>query len=257
MNSPSDNGTFAVPDGLSELDQWVLWRMETVDGRQAKVPYSVGGYRASTTKPRDWAPFDHALSTWRDKPHQYTGLGFVFSTEDGLAGVDLDDALDERGEVKVWAREIVEVFSDTYMEVSPSWRGLKIWARGSLPANLPGVQVGDGAVELYDHARYFTVTGRALRGAPLQIEEHSKDLVALYTRLAGDRKTGPLQPQEGGRIPYGQQHNTLAKLLSHLKFKKVPQTAPALPRAMLSRLATFEGALRGREGDSGTGFGLG
>ena len=60
----------------------------------------------------------------------------TFSKSDSLAGVDLDDSLDEQGDVKVWARGIVERFGDTYMETSPSGQGLKIWTRGSLPANL-------------------------------------------------------------------------------------------------------------------------
>lgn len=94
----------------------------------------------------------------------------MFSKEDSFAGIDLDDSLDKDGKVKPWAVGIVERFSDKYMEVSPSEQGLKIWSRGSLPANLPGVTVGDGSVELCDHARYFTVTGRVFRGAPHQIE---------------------------------------------------------------------------------------
>jgi len=53
-----------IPIDLRELDRWVLWRMEIVDGRQTKVPYSVVGYRASSTNPRDWAPFEEALSAW-------------------------------------------------------------------------------------------------------------------------------------------------------------------------------------------------
>ena len=104
-------------------------------------------------------------------PQRYSGLGFVFSNEDDLAGIDLDDSLDEQGDVKPWARGIVERFADTYIEVSPSGKGLKIWTRGSLPANLPGVHVGDGAIELYDHSRYFAVTGRAFRGTHLEVED--------------------------------------------------------------------------------------
>jgi len=149
----------------------------------------------------------------------------VFSTQDGLAGIDLDDALDEQGDVKAWARGIVERFGDTYMEISPSGQGLKIWVRGSLPANLPGVQVGDGAIELYDHVRYFAVTGRAFRGAPLQIEDHADDLLLLYNRLTAGRKGWPLQPPLGGQIPHGRQHNTLVSLCGTLRARGVCEEA--------------------------------
>lgn len=34
---------------------------------------------------------------------------------------------------------IVERFSDTYTEISPSGAGLRIWARGAVPANFGGL----------------------------------------------------------------------------------------------------------------------
>jgi Primase C terminal 1 (PriCT-1) len=216
---------FRVPDDLTELDQWVLWRFETRQGKPTKVPYQVGGKPADTTNPATWTTFEEALTTWRRKPKQYAGLGFVFSPEDGLAGIDLDDSLDDLGDVKPWAHGIVGRFSDTYMETSPSGQGLKIWARGSLPANLPGVPVGDGSIELYDHARYFAVTGLAFRGAPLEIEDHADDLRVLYDRLTAGRKKWPLQPLPGGRIPYGRQHNTLVSLCGTLRVRGVCEEA--------------------------------
>jgi hypothetical protein len=216
-----DNPAIQVPDDLRELDQWLLWRMEDVDGRETKIPYSVRGYKASSTDRRSWATFDLALAAWRRNPQRYAGLGFVFVRGGSLVGVDLDDCLDSEGGLKAWARGVVERFFDSYTEISPGGHGLKIWARGALPANLPGVQVGDGQIEMYDHARYFTVTGRAFRGAPLQIEDHSSDLLVLYERLAGGRKTWPLQPLQGGRIPYGQQHSTLVSIAGTLRARRV------------------------------------
>jgi putative DNA primase/helicase len=195
--------------------------METVDGRQRKVPYSVTGRKASTTNPHTWAPFETARKTWTQYFQRYAGLGFVFVKGGGLVGIDLDDCLDSRGSVKSWARGVVERFSDTYMEISPSGFGLKIWARGNLPANLPGVKVEDGQVEMYHHSRYFTVTGRPFRGAPLQIEDHSSDLQLLYEGLAGSIKTWPLQPRQDGQIPYGQQHSTLVSIAGTLRARRL------------------------------------
>jgi hypothetical protein len=145
----------------------------------------------------------------------------VFVKGGGLVGVDLDDCLDPEGDLKAWARGVVERFFDSYIEISPSGNGLKIWLRGTLPANLPGVQVGDGHIEMYDHARYFTVTGRVFREAPLQIEDHLSDAQLLYERLAPGRKTWPLQPLQNGRIPYGQQHSTLVSIAGTLRARRV------------------------------------
>jgi hypothetical protein len=210
-----------LPKSLVELDKWILWRAEIVQGRATKVPYSVTGHRASTTNPGHWASFEEAHRTWRRAVNQYTGLGFVFAKEDRFVGIDLDDCL-QADTVKPWAQGLVERFSDTYMETSPSGRGIKVWARGVLPANLPGVNVGDGQIEMYDHARYFTVTSCVFRGAPLEVEHHEQDVLSLYGRLSqGRRRTWPLQPVEGGRIPYGQQHSTLVSIAGTLRARRV------------------------------------
>jgi hypothetical protein len=122
----------------------------------------------------------------------------------------------------LWARGIVERFSDTYMEVSPSGEGLKIWVRAAVPANLGGVSVGDGQIEIYDHARYFAVTSRVFRSAPLEVEDHAADVLALCDRLKMSKgRRCNLQQLSGGRIPYGQQHNTLVSIAGTLRRRGV------------------------------------
>jgi primase-polymerase (primpol)-like protein len=223
---PAPIADFRVPDDLTERDQWVLWRFETLRGKQAKVPYETSGNRADSTEPATWTTFEEVLNTWRSKQQVYTGIGFVFSNADPFCGVDLDDCLDAEGDLRPWACGIVERFGDSYQEISPSGEGLKIWVRGSLPANLPGVKVvGGGQVELYDHSRYFTVTGQVFRGAPLEIEDHARDLLTLYERFAAGRKSWTLQPLVGGRIPYGQQHNTLVSIAGTLRARRLCEEA--------------------------------
>lgn len=213
-----------IPDDLTELNRWVPWRYETRDGKSTKVPYNLRGYRASTTNSLDWASAEAVSELWRRATNLYAGRGFVFVKTDLLVGIDLDDCLDH-GNLKPWARGVVERFSDTYMETSPSGDGIKIWCRGSLPANVPGIRVGDGAIELYDHARFFTVTGCAFHGAPLQVEDHAADVMALYNSLTMGKKHWPLQPPEEGRIPYGQQHSTLVSLAGTLRARHVCEYA--------------------------------
>lgn len=212
----------SVPDDLRERDQWVLWRYEDRGGRATKVPFQVDGRRASSTDPKTWTSFETAINEWKRAPKRYAGLGFVFSSCDPFCGIDLDDALDQARRPKPWAQGIVERFSDTYMEISPSGSGIKIWVRGRVPANLGGAKVGDGQIEIYDHARYFAVTGHAFRGAPLEIVDHADDLQSLYGRLTTGRKgQSKLQPISGGRIPFGQQHNTLVSIAGTLRKRRV------------------------------------
>jgi putative DNA primase/helicase len=211
----SQRPAIAVPDGLAELDRWAVWRMEN----GAKIPYRIDGRRASSPNAPDWGELElaqHAIASGR-----YTGLAFAFFEEDGLVGIDIDDVLDASGDVKPWGRGVVARFFDSYMEVSPSGCGLKIWARGTLPANLAKIAIQDGGIEMYSHGRYFTFTGRRFRGAPLQIENHQEDIHALYGRLTADKKTWKLQPLQGGRIPHGQQHSTLVSIAGTLRARRV------------------------------------
>ena len=198
---PGDPTPLEVPDDLSERDQWLLWRYETRNGKSAKIPYQVSGRLASSTDPRTWETFEAVFNAWSKAPKRYGGLGSVFCREDPFCGVDLDDSLDELGNVKPWAQGIVERFADTYCEVSTGGQGLKLWARGALPANLPGVKVGDGQIEIYDHSRYFAVTGREFRGSPLEIQDHAADSRTRYDRLTQNKKRWKLEPLEGRPNP--------------------------------------------------------
>ncbi|MGA7240944.1 MAG: hypothetical protein WBY44_35000 [Bryobacteraceae bacterium] len=213
-----------LPADITEKEgRWGLSRAERVGNRDTKIPYSVRGHRASTTRLADWADFEDAAAVMSADRGRYSWFAFLFAKGDGFVGIDLDDVLDQEQKVKQWGRGIVERFADTYMEVSPSGVGLKIWARGSLPANLPSVKIADGSIELYDYARYFAVTGCVFRGAPLKVEDHTADLLLLYERLSatGKRKVWPLQPLNGGRIPYGQQHSTLVSIAGTLRARRV------------------------------------
>jgi hypothetical protein len=114
--------TIRVPDSLVELDQFIVWRYEQRDGgKPTKVPYQVNGSRASSTDPKTWCSFDEAVKTWQhDSPTRWSGIGFVFAATDPFFGIDLDHCLDADGRLKPWAQPIMERFSDSYAEISPS-----------------------------------------------------------------------------------------------------------------------------------------
>ena len=188
----STRAAFHVPDDLTELDQWLLWRYEN----RTKVPYSTAGRRASSTDPTSWCSYDEALDAWHRNSERWTGIGFVFHESDPFVGIDLDDSLDEHAIPKPWARGIVERFADTYCEISPSEHGLKLWCRGTLSTNVGKVVVGDGGIEMYSRARFFTVTGNAFRGAPLQVEDHASDVLELARGL--DARPPGLEIPAGG-----------------------------------------------------------
>ncbi|MCH7577961.1 MAG: AAA family ATPase [Chloroflexi bacterium] len=167
-----------IPEELKELPQWVVWKYEEPDGKPTKVPYtSTTRVKASTTDPATWETYEKALAASGD----WDGIGFVFTGDDPFAGVDLDHCRNsETGEIDPEVREIVGRL-DSYTEVTPSGTGLHVICRGALP---PGGRK-KGTLEVYDCARYFTVTGRHLEGTPTTIEERTEQLATVHARYFG------------------------------------------------------------------------
>jgi hypothetical protein len=199
-----------------ELDQWVLWRYDARgDGGHTKVPYQINGNRASSTDPATWCPWGEAMKAWSENPTRWSGMGFVFSSTDPFFGIDLDQCLDATGRLRPWAQPILERFVDTYAEISPSGQGLKIWGKGRLPGGGTAFPMGDGRVEIYDRARYFTVTGNHWAGRMFDVEEHQADLDWLLALSPHGEKKVPFTVE--GRIPKGSQHDTLVSLAGTMR----------------------------------------
>ena len=173
----------AIPAELKACPQWVDWRYETRDGKLTKVPYQPNGKRAKSTQAATWSTFDDVKAAAAN----YAGVGFVFSKDDSYVGIDLDDCRDEAtGIVEPWAAAIVDKLN-SYAEVSPSKTGIKIWVRGELPGNGTGKKAAyeTGAVEMYQHGRYFTVTGEVY-GEPRPVVDCSEAIDEIWRQVFGD-----------------------------------------------------------------------
>jgi predicted P-loop ATPase len=151
------------------------------------------------------------MGAWAKAPTGYQGIGFVFADSDPFAGIDLDNCIDQSGSFKPWTQPIIARFANTYAEISPSGCGIKIWVKARLEGSGHRVPYEDGAIEIYDRARFFTVTGRAVKDAPLRVEDHQADIEALYAQISKGggqprRKKADLNRQipvaEGERYAY-------------------------------------------------------
>ncbi|WP_148415018.1 hypothetical protein [Haloferax sp. KTX1] len=163
-----------LPDELLERDHWVGWRKQTRDGAETKVPVSVNGGYASATDAATWTTFDDALAYATDGAAD--GVGFVFSTDDPYVGVDLDKCRSRKtGETDEWATEIIDQLA-SYTEVSPSGTGYHVIVRGSLP---PGGN-RTGNLELYEDARFFTVTGDHVDETPTTVADRTDELTEIH-----------------------------------------------------------------------------
>jgi putative DNA primase/helicase len=171
--------TTSIPAALAELQryrQWVSWRYEERDGRRTKVPYSpISGAPADSTDPQTWASYSQAAAAMLRYHHD--GIGFVLTAADPFVGVDMDDCLTDTGQLTEWAAHVVRDLA-SYTEITPSGHGLRIFCRGTLP---PGRRKRPGR-EMYEQARFLTVTGRHWPGSPDEIADRSAALSLLHAQ---------------------------------------------------------------------------
>ena len=181
---------------IRELRQWVCWRWEERDGKLTKIPYTPRtGTRASSTNPDTWSGYQEAVRACRE--HDYSGIGFVFTKEDDLCGIDLDDCRDpESGEIDGWAQKVIELL-DSYTEISPSGTGVHILTRAKLPAGRNRKE----RFEAYDRGRYFTVTGRHLVGTPQGIKSRQQQLQGVIRHVFGEESTNDHKEQREATKP--------------------------------------------------------
>lgn len=161
--------TLEIPEELKELPQWVLWRAEWDNKKQEykKVPYSYAGYKASSTNSDTWTVFD-AIYNIYEQNNSYDGIGFMLSDNDNYAVLDIDNAIDENGQINSdLALEMTEL---TYCETSPSRTGLHCFFKGELPEQRKKKRT-DLDIELYNDVRFITVTGEAIGQSEIYEEQ--------------------------------------------------------------------------------------
>jgi primase-polymerase (primpol)-like protein len=162
-----------IPAELKELDQWVTWNADKVPLRPAT------GRPAKVNDPSTWGSFEAASATGR--------VGFVFSHTDPFVGIDLDKCRDPvTGQIEDWALEKIDSL-DSYSEVSPSGRGIHIFCRGKLPFSKGRKR---GQCEIYEHSRYFTVTGNRLECSPKEIHDRQNEIEGFCDSCFSEEQEG-------------------------------------------------------------------
>ncbi len=183
----------SIPDALQSNDQWVCWEIVLRDGKPTKQPINpITGTVASSTDPDTWGSLEDARSHLQAA--DVDGIGFVFTDEDPFVGIDLDKCRDsDDGSIAPWASRIITQLN-SYTERSPSGTGFHILLKGSVP----GDRKRRGNVEMYDSARYFTVTGDHVTSTPRSIGQRPKTLSDLHQEFlepADDKSEDTLDNQ--------------------------------------------------------------
>lgn len=186
-----------IPEELRRLDQWVCANADSKVPMQANRPFP-----ASSTNPNTWATFEDARRAVKEGYYDY--IGFVFN-DNGIVGIDLDDAVDTL-DLTSLTEGIIHIHSasdlasdilrlcETYAEVSKSGTGLHIFLKGDIPFkgknNLAGV-------EIYKTARFFIMTGDMFTDCH-EIEENQDALDTIVNRYfpeTRERKTTAVTPR--------------------------------------------------------------
>ena len=210
---------------LKTFNQWLCWKDD--GGKIPKSPHA--NRNGSSTNPETWS--DYATAAAAVKRFGYTGVGFVFTKKAGIIGIDLDDCLDDAGNLTPWAAEIVTAL-DSYTELSPSKRGLHIYVCGSLPGN----GLNTPTVEMYDQGRYFTWTGNHWPETPESINHRESQVTKLYQKLKKQpQEPSPpsSRPETNGHYPKRTQ-KALDTILGNLVAAKPKTRNTTLNRAAFS-----------------------
>lgn len=186
---------FSLPPALQELAQLKQWVCH-----RNKVPIDPFiGANAKSNDPATWGDFATAYRALQAS--RYDGIGFEFGVYEPetlrVAGIDLDHVVRADGTVEPFALEILERMK-SYTEYSPSGTGLHILCFVKLPAigNKKGLENGY-AIEMYNHGRYFTVTGKVY-GAERGIAERTKEFAGIhekYFKKAAPEREPVIVPQ--------------------------------------------------------------
>ena len=164
-----------TPQFLKINGQFCNWKYELRKGNQTKVPYTPGTIlKANVNNPATFTDYDTAASATG-----YDGIGV--RVHGRIVGIDLDHCIVD-GNLLPWAQEIVDRFSATYIEISPSGTGIRIFCLlpDDFTYDTKTYYIKKGNVEVYipGHTnRFLTVTGNAI--TDVDVTETAEALVWL------------------------------------------------------------------------------
>jgi putative DNA primase/helicase len=207
---------------LLDIPNWVNWRREGRDNEVTKIPYRPHEplQRARAGDPRTWSTYQRASANLHNQFYRFTGIGFELYPEtnyiidsqhgesftrdltleereyfaphitdrDGLRliVIDLDHCREPTGpgvgKLEAWAETIIDTIH-SYTEISPSGTGVHIFVYGE-PL---GTRKRKGQFEIYDIARYITVTQDMYKYT--DILANSEGVRNVYTEYLGEDTT--------------------------------------------------------------------
>lgn len=175
----------AVPEQTKTLKNWVLWKYITRNGKKTKIPYQTNGIEASVRDPSAWDTFEN-VSKKKLTDAAYSGIGFVFSADVKMVGVDFDHV--RNPVTREWNPvELQDILSfGSYAEISPSGEGAHVICFGRKPEG----RCRAGPHEMYGNGRFFTITGNVIPGGVRSVTNAQPVIEQMHDKWFGvTRKT--------------------------------------------------------------------
>ena len=152
-----------------------------------------------------------------------------------IVGIDIDHSVKD-GVISPAAQKIIKKL-DSYTEISPSGTGVHILCKGTLPQ---GRKFSGVDVEMYQTARFFTMTGNIVPGCRNTIEDRSAQVLALFGEC--EQKSAALKEGQGilKRVKESKDANAFFKLYDGHWQGDYPSQSEA-DLAMCGKLAFWTG----------------
>lgn len=209
-----------IPQYVKDNAEFCCWRYETVNNKQTKVPYNPRtGIRASVSEPSTFTDFTTAVAA----SSNYSGIGIRVSN--GIIGIDLDHCIKD-GTTLPWALAIVQMFPQTYIEISPSGKGLRILclAPDGYIYDSDIYYIKHGNIEVYVPnvtTRFVTITGNMYQNSDIvECAEALQWLLDTHMKRPAPKVSAEIMERES----YLSDENVLDKAMSAKngeKFKKL------------------------------------
>lgn len=192
-------------------DQWFNFGTRKLNRDNApKMPINPAtGGNAKVDDPTTAGTFDQAVAQVGPRGFgRGGGVGVLMTTAAAnFVGLDFDDVRNpDSGELNEMGAEVVERFAKTYVEVSPSGKGLRVFCSGAISAGK--VTVKGGSVEVYPAGakRFLRVTGAVVEGCAGVVTECQDGLdwlAQVLGGLKGVRSTQTPDSVSGGMVDGG------------------------------------------------------
>lgn len=198
-----------VWDAAKAEPNWLIYRLDPKDGQPGKfdkVP-TIDGERAAAASLAARLTFDgaealaevrNALSGAQHGERGYLGIGYFARSGSAMRAFDLDNCIAADGTLTEAAREIIDL-KETYAEISPSGRGLRLWAAPTGDGDDDAGSERNGFGESGADGKFFTFTGNRFNGSPREVRPAPRTRSLVRDRrgpsaaVKGDQWEGPIE----------------------------------------------------------------